>query len=138
MLVSYRCVNEKTIADAYPLLIITDILDQLRGSKYFSVMDLTSGFHQIPMNPDSQEKTAVSTPYAHLEFTLIPFELKNSPTTFQRVRTQILTRLQGIELFVYIDDIVYAYDLDDHNRKIRALLLRLKDAELTPQKMKAI
>ena len=117
MVIDYRALNEKTIADAYPLPNITDILDQLGGAKYFSVMDLASVFHQIPMDPDSQEKTAFSTPYAHLEYTRMPFELKNAPATFQRVMDQVLSGLQGIELFVYMDDIViYAQNLEDHTR----------------------
>ena len=122
------------LSHGYPLPNITDILDQLGGAKYFSVMDLASGFHQIPMDPNSQEKTAFSTPYAHLEFTRMPFGLKNAPATFQRVMDQVLTGLQGVELFVYMDDIViYAQDLKEHDRKLRALLLRLRDAGLTLQ-----
>jgi len=51
MVIDYRALNEKTIGDAYPLPNITDILDQLGNAKYFSVLDLASGFHQIPMDP---------------------------------------------------------------------------------------
>ena len=138
-MIDYRALNERTIADAYPLPNINDILDQLGGAKYFSVMDLASGFHQIPMDPDSQEKTAFSTPYAHLEYTRMPFGLKNAPATFQRVMNQVLSGLQGIELFVYMDDIViYAQNLEDHTRKLIALLSRLKDAGLTLQPDKCL
>ena len=86
------------------------------------------------MDPNFQEKPAFSTPYAHLEFTRMPFGLKNAPATFQRVMDQVLTGLQGVELFVYMDDIViYAQDLKEHDRKLRALLLHLRDAGLTLQ-----
>ena len=126
--------NEKTVGDAYPLPNITEILDQLGGSKYFSIMDLASGFHQIPMDPESKEKTAFSTPYGHLEFNRMPFGLKNAPATFQRVMDQVLTGLQGIELFVYMDDIViYATSLEEHSRKLKSLLGRLKTAGLALQ-----
>lgn len=62
MVIDFRLLNEKTTGDAYPLPNITDILDQVGNSYYFSVLDFTSGFHQIPMHPDSREKTAFSTP----------------------------------------------------------------------------
>ena len=85
LVIDYRQLNEKTVGDAYRLPNITDILDQLGGSKYFSILDLASGFHQIPMDQDSKAKTAFSTPYAHLEFNRMPFGLKNAPATFQRL-----------------------------------------------------
>ena len=59
MVIDYRAFNEKTVGDAYPLPNITEILDQLGGSKYFYIMDLASGFHQIPMDSESKEKTAI-------------------------------------------------------------------------------
>ena len=134
MVIDFRSLNKQTVGDAYPLPNITDILDQLGGPRYFSVLDLASGFHQIPLHPDSRAKTAFSTPYGHLEFTRMPFGLKNAPATFQRLMDRVLTGLQGIELFVYMDDIViYGNSLEDHSRKLRALLGRLKSAGLTLQ-----
>lgn len=108
MVIDYRLLNEKTIGDAYPLPNITDILDQLGNAKYFSVLDLTSGFHQIPMNKNDAHKTAFSTPYGHYQFKCMPFGLKNAPafSVFQRLMDAILSGLQGNELFVYMDDIV--------------------------------
>lgn len=134
LVIDYRQLNEKTIGDAYPLPNITDILDQLGGSKYFSILDLASGFHQIPMDPSSKAKTAFSTPYAHLEFNRMPFGLKNAPATFQRLMDRVLSGLQGIELFVYMDDIViYATSLEEHALKLKKLLARLKAAGLALQ-----
>lgn len=71
------------------------------------------GFHQIPMN-SNVPKTAFTTPYKHYEYLRMPFDLKNAPATFQRVMDNILTGLQRIELFVYLDDIVYARSLEEH------------------------
>ena len=86
------------------------------------------------MDPESRAKTAFSTPFAHLEFTRMPFGLKNAPATFQRLMDHVLSGLQGIELFVYMDDIViYGKSLEDHSNKLRALLGRLKEAGLTLQ-----
>jgi transposase InsO family protein len=134
MVMDYRKLNEKTVGDAYPLPNICDILDQLGAAKYFSVLDLASGFHQIPMDPGDAHKTAFSTPHGHYEFLRMPFGLKNAPATFQRLMDQILTGLQGIEMFVYMDDIViYASSLREHDIKMEKLMQRLRSANLTLQ-----
>jgi len=103
MVIEYRALNEK-IGDAYPLPNITDILDQLGNAKYFSVLDLTSGFHQIPMDPKDAPKTAFST-HGHYQFKRMPFGLKNAPAIFQRLMDNVLMGLQGNKLFVYMDDL---------------------------------
>ena len=127
MVIDYRRLNEKAISDAYPLLNIIDILDQLGAAKYFSTLDLASGFHQIPMDPESKFKTAFSTPNGHYEFNRMPFGLKNAPATFQRCMDLVLSGLQGVELFVYMDDIViYANSLEAHTHKLKVLLARLQ------------
>lgn len=134
MVIDYRNLNEKTIGDAYPLPNITEILDQLGSAKYFSVFDLASGFHQIPMDPEDKEKTAFTTPYGHYEFNRMPFGLKNAPATFQRLMDHVLSGLQGIELFVYLDDIViYASSLKEHEIKYKKLIERLRQANLKLQ-----
>ena len=134
MVIDYRRLNEKTIGDAYPLPNICDIMDQLGGSKYMSILDLIRGFHQIPMDPADAHKTAFSTPHGHYEFTRMPFGLKNAPATFQRLMDQVLTGLQGVELFVYMDDIVvYASSLEEHNIKMNKLMDRLRAANLMLQ-----
>lgn len=134
MVIDYRLLNEKTIGDAYPLPNITDILDQLGSAKYFSVLDLASGFHQIPMAPEDAPKTAFSTPYGHYQFKRMPFGLKNAPATFQRLMDNVLSGLQGNELFVYMDDIViYAHSLHEHEIKFKRLMKRLEAANLKLQ-----
>ena len=134
MVVDFRQLNKKTIPDAYPLPNITHILDQLGGAKYFTILDLASGFHQVPMHPDSKIKTAFSTPFGHYHFNRMPFGLKNAPATFQRLMDKVLLGLQGTELFVYMDDIViYARSLEEHTEKLYNLLIRLEKANLTLQ-----
>lgn len=134
MVIDYRNLNEKTIGDAYPLPNITEILDQLGGAKYFSIFDLASGFHQIPMSEKDAPKTAFSTPFGHYQFNRMPFGLKNAPATFQRLMDNVLTGLQGQELFVYLDDIViYASSLQEHEIKFRKLVRVLRQANLRLQ-----
>lgn len=97
MIIDFRALNEKTLGDAYPLPNITEILDQLGSAKYFSVFDLASGFHQIPMHESDTHKTAFSTPFGHYQFNRMPFGLKNAPATFQRLMDQVLSGLQGAD-----------------------------------------
>lgn len=134
LVIDFRALNEKTIGDAYPLPNITEILDQLGGAKYFSVFDLASGFHQIPMDDKDRHKTAFSTPHGHYEYNRMPFGLKNAPATFQRLMDQTLSGLQGNEMFVYLDDIViYARSLSEHRTKFVKLAERLRKADLQLQ-----
>jgi len=134
LVIDFRALNEKTLGDAYPLPNITDILDQLGSAKYFSVFDLASGFHQIPMCKSDAQKTAFSTPFGHYEFKRMPFGLKNAPATFQRLMDRVLSGLQGTTLFVYLDDIViYARSLQEHERKFNQLAERLRKANLRLQ-----
>ena len=134
VVIDFRLLNEKTVGDAYPLPNITEILDQLGKARYFTVFDLASGFHQIELDPDDRSKTAFSFLNGHYEYIRMPMGLKNSPATFQRLMDQVLLGLQGVEAFIYLDDIVvYAEDLKEHGKKVRRLLNRLKEANLSLQ-----
>lgn len=134
VVVDFRRINDVTIGDAYPLPNITEILDQLGKSKYFTTLDLASGFHQIRMDNRDREKTAFSTPYGHYEFNRMPFGLKGAPATFQRAMNNALSGLQGMHCFIYMDDIVvHGYDLSDHNQKLVAVFKRLREFKLKLQ-----
>ena len=129
-----RQVNDATVGDSYPLPNITDILDQLGGAKYFSTLDLASGFHQIAMKKEDREKTAFSTPYGHFEYNRMPFGLKNAPATFQRLMNTVLSGLQGIKCFVYLDDIVvYGRSLKEHQDRLELVFERIRESGLKLQ-----
>ena len=119
VVVDYRKLNNVTVGDAFPLPNINEILDQLGNSKYFSTLDLASGFHQVPMDENDSLKTAFSTRFGHYEFCRMPFGLKGAPATFQRLMNSVLSGLIGIHCFVYLDDVViYGNSLEDHNKKL--------------------
>ncbi|KAJ8730401.1 hypothetical protein PYW07_017439 [Mythimna separata] len=134
VVIDYRKLNDITIGDSYPIPNIAEILDQLGKSKYFSTLDLASGFHQINMSAEDSPKTAFSVPKGHYEFTRMPFGLKNAPSTFQRLMNSALSGLQGIQCFVYLDDIViYSYDLASHIDNLTNVFGRLRQFKLKLQ-----
>ena len=85
--VDYRKLNAVTIPDVYPLPRVEDALSLLEGSKFFSIMDLQSGFWQVSVRPEDRSKTAFVTPDGLYQFTVMPFGLINAPRTFKRIMT---------------------------------------------------
>jgi len=83
--IDYRDLNSVTKADTFPLPRVDELLDHLGRSKYFSTLDLVSGYWQVQVHPDSQEKTAFITHQGLYEFQVMPFDLKNAPAVFQRL-----------------------------------------------------
>lgn len=134
LVIDYRKLNEKTINDKYPIPEITDILDKLGRAKYFSTIDLVSGFHQIQLAEEDTEKTSFSVNGGKYEFTRMPFGLKNAPATFQRVMDCILRDLVGGCCFVYMDDIIiFSSSLQEHAKHLALVLAKLREARLKIQ-----
>ena len=104
--VDYRRLNDVTVKDAYPLPRVDSCLDSLAGAKWFSSMDLNSGFWQIAMSPEDKEKTAFNTSLGLYQFTVMPFGLAKSPSTFERLMENVLRGMQWQECLVYMDDII--------------------------------
>lgn len=77
--VDYRQLNLRTHKDAFPLARIEESLDALAGARLFSTLDLTSGYNQVPVASQDQEKTAFCSPFGLFEFTRMPFGLCNVP-----------------------------------------------------------
>ena len=103
--VDFRRLNAITKKDVYPLPRIEDILDTLGKARYFTTLDLSAGYWQIPLDQSAKEKTAFTTHCGLFEFNHMPFGLCNAPSTFQRLMQTVLTGLEGKTCFVYIDDI---------------------------------
>ena len=131
--VDYRRLNAVTRKDVFPLPRIDDLLDQLKGKTVFSILDAKSGYWQIKMERESQEKTAFVTTQGLYEFRVMPFGLCNAPATFQRLMQKILAGLGGDTPFcdVYIDDIiVFSSNLRDHISHLEQVFSRLRRAGL--------
>ena len=115
--------NAVTLKTIYPLPRIDEALARLEGSKYFSSVDLQSGYWQLAVRAEDQEKTAFTTADGHYQFRAMPFGLSGAAHTFQRAMDTILANLKWTTCLVYLDDIViYGRDLEEHNARLRAVL----------------
>lgn len=131
MVVDYKRLNSVTISDTYPIPDITATLTSLGKARYFTTLDLTSGFHQIRMKPSDVPKTAFSTMNGKYEFLRLPFGLKNAPAIFQRMIDDVLKPYIGRICYVYIDDIIVFGDSPGtHLRNLDTVLARLHEANL--------
>ena len=104
--VDYRRLNAATKPDKFPLPNLTDSVFGLRGTRYFTSLDLVRGYYQLPLDDSCREYTAFSTPRAHWQFKRLSFGLKNAPAAFQRELQTILSRFPWQRVIVYIDDIL--------------------------------
>ena len=128
--IDYRRLNAVTKLDVFPLPRIDDS-DLLSCSKYFSTLDLASGYWQVAMDDDSREKTAFVTHSGLYEFLVMPFGLCNAPATFQRLMEVVLDGLVRKKCLVYIDDIlVVGETFEEHLENLCLVLARFRQAGL--------
>lgn len=129
--VDYRRLNAITTTINYPLPRFEDVIDMVGNAKYFSTMDLVSGFWQIPIAPESRHKTAFISHEGLFEFNRVPFGLKNSPVVFQHIMETALRGLHYRNVLVYIDDIiVFSKDFDSHIENLQEVFDHLRGAGL--------
>lgn len=137
LVVDFRSLNKKVLADKFPLPRIEDILDQMGRAKYFSTLDLMSGFHQIPLEKSSRKYTAFSTEKGHYQYTRLPFGLNISPNSFQRMMAIAMAGLTPEVAFLYIDDIIVIGCSQSHHLKNLTIVfkrLRERNLKLNPEK----
>ena len=134
MVIDYRKLNSITVPDRYPIPEINEVLSNLGENKYFSVIDLKSGFHQIPLKESDIEKTAFSINNGKFEFVRLPFGLKNSPSIFQRTLDDVLREHIGKICYVYIDDIIiFGKNETDHFQNLHKVFRTLESANFKVQ-----
>ena len=130
--VDFRQLNAATVKDAHPIPRIDDLLDALHGARWFSTLDLKSGYWQVPIQERDKEKTAFRTSSGQLfEFNQVPFGLCNAPATFSRLMDRVLAGLHWETCLFYLDDIiVFAATWEEHLDCLRQVFERLRHAQL--------
>ena len=130
MCTDYRKVNSVTKTDSFPIPRIDDCIDKVGKAKYVTKFDLLKGFWQVPLTDRAKEVSAFVTPNGLYQYKVMPFGMKNSPATFQRLINMVIAGLDDCD--AYIDDAIISSDTwKDHLSTIRAFFDRLTDAKLT-------
>ena len=127
--VDYRKLNAITVKDNYPIPLIEETLDTLKGAKYFTSLDLASGYWQIALHETAKQKTAFITHKGLYQFEVLPFGLSNAVSAFQRTMEVILEGVENVK--VYLDDIlIFSDTFEDHLKHLEAVFRKLSEANL--------
>ncbi len=136
--VNYRQLNEITRWDSYFLSLIRELQDQLNRVKWFTSLNLKEVYYQIQMKEGEEWKTAFWTRYRHYEYTVMLFELKNAPVTFQRLINDTLREYLNDFVITYLDNIlIYSDDLEMHCSHVHKVLEKLNERALYVKKSKS-
>ena len=117
----------------HPLITMEDVIDSMSENqpKIFSLLDLKSGYWQVPLDPETAHKSAFSTHQGHFEFTRMPFGLCNAPFAFQNLMHTVLRKMIFKYCLVYIDDvIVFSKNMDEHIQHLTEIFERFRQAKL--------
>ena len=129
--VDYRWLNAITKRDPYPLPLIQDLMTAFNGSQYFTTLDFTGAYWQVPLTDDSKPKSAFVTQEGHYQFEVLPFGLSSAPLTFQRMIDKLIAGLKYNTCVAYIDDlIIYAEKFHEHISRIHEIFIRVREGNL--------
>ena len=129
--IDYRRLNEVTRKDHFPLPFIDQLLERVSGHPFYCFLDGYSGYFQIEISPEDQEKTTFTCPFGTYAYRRMSFGLCNAPTTFQRCMLSMFSDMVERIMEVYMDDItVYGGDFEEFLTNLEAILQRCIEKNL--------
>ncbi|GJZ00157.1 reverse transcriptase domain-containing protein [Tanacetum coccineum] len=129
--IDYRKLNEATRKDHFPLPFMDQMLERLAGNEFYCFLDGFSGYFQIPIDPQDQEKTTFTCPYGTFAYRRMPFGLCNAPGTFQRCMMAIFHDMIEKTMEVFMDDfLVFGDSFDSCLSNLEKMLKRCEDTNL--------
>ena len=130
--IDYRKLNQRTVKDAYAIPRVDDTLQLLAGAKYFSTLDLKSGYWQVEVKEADKAKTTFQVgSLGFYECNRMPFGLCNAPATFQRLMERCMGDLNLRDCLIYLDDIIiFSTTFEEHLERLQAVFARLQDHNL--------
>ena len=138
MCVDFRQLNLKTKKDSYALPRTEEILEALAGNRYFTILDMKSGYHQIELHEAHKERTAFTVgPLGFYEYHRMPFGLVNAPATYQRLMEECFEGLHLDICYIYLDDlIIFSKTYEEHLERLEKIFKRLREVnlKLSPKK----
>ncbi len=139
MCVDYRGLNKVTVKNRYPLPLISGLLDQLGQAKIYTKIDLRGAYNLVRIKEGDEWKTAFRTRYGHFEYNVMPFGLTNAPAIFQHLMNDIFREFLDDFVVCYLDDIlIYSKNPEEHQRHVRLVLQKLRDAGLYAKPEKCV
>ena len=133
--VDFRALNKITRTYVWPMPRVEDIFAKLGKAKFYTTLDLRSGYHHIALDKDSIKKTAFVAPFGKYEYLKVPFGLAQAPAYFQNLMNKVLNGLNFT--LAYLDDvIIFSENAEQHLKHIQIVLTKLKQANLKLKKSK--